>query len=115
LSSALTVRDAAAPDLDSLLSLVKPTNLGPLRVKALPYAPSPTTAAVAQTKPLNSMQKALVGLAANLPPALGSDLQSHLARLRTTAPEAAPVATLASVHDARDYVKRQAGNYFQSH
>jgi phospholipase C len=115
LSSALTARDVAAPDLDSLLSLAKPTNLGPLRVKALPYAPSPTTAAVAQTKSLNSMQKALVGLAANLPPTPGSDLQSHLARLRTTAPQAAPVAALASVHDARDYVKQQAGNYFQSH
>lgn len=63
---ALTARDARAPDLESLLSMPKPTNLGPLRLKALPYAPSPATAAVAQTKPLNSMQKALVGLAANL-------------------------------------------------
>jgi phospholipase C len=115
LSSALTARDAAAPDLDGLLSLPKPTNLGPLRVKALPYAPSPTTAAVAQTKPLNSMQKALVGLAANLPPAPGSNLQNHLAKLRVAGPQAAPAAALASVHDARDYVKRQAGNYFQSH
>jgi phospholipase C len=115
LSSALTARDAAAPDLDGLLSLPKPTNLGPLRVKALPYAPSPTTAAVAQTKPLNSMQKALVGLAANPPPAPGSNLQNHLAKLRVAGPQAAPAAALASVHDARDYVKRQAGSYFQSH
>jgi phospholipase C len=115
LSSAITARDAAAPDLGSLLSLGKPTNLGPIRVKALPYAPSPTTAAVAQSKPLNSMQKALVGLAANLPPTPGSNLRSHLAILRTTAPQTAPVAALASVHDARDYVKRQAGNYFQGY
>ena len=115
LDSALTARDSAAPDLDSLLSMPKPTNLGPLRVKALPYAPSPTTAAVAQTKPLNSMQKALVGLAANLPAAPASNLKNHLARLRAAGPQAAPAAALASVHDARDYVKRQAGNYFQSH
>jgi len=36
------------------------------------------TAAVAQTKPLNSMQKGLVGLATNLPLAPGSNLQAHL-------------------------------------
>ena len=115
LSEALTARDAQAPDLDSVLTLPRPTNLGPLRLKALPYAPSPATAAVAQTKPLNSMQKALVGLAANLPPAPGNDLQTHLANLKTTRPQPAPATALASVHDARDYVKRQAGNYFQSH
>jgi len=115
LSSPLTARDSAAPDLDGLLSLMKPTNLGPLRVNALPYAPSPTTAAVARTKPLNSMQKALVGLAANLPPAPGSDLQNQLAKLKALPPQPAPAVAFSSVHDARDYVKRQAGNYFQSH
>jgi phospholipase C len=114
ISEALTARDAQAPDLDSVLILPRPTNLGPLRLKALPYAPSPATAAVAQTKPLNSMQKALVGLAANLPPAPGSNLQTHLANLKATRPQPAPTNALASVHDARDYVKRQAGKYFQS-
>jgi phospholipase C len=114
ISQALTARDAQAPDLDSVLSLPRPSNLGPLRLKALPYAPSPETAAVAQTKPLNSMQKALVGLAANLPPAPGTNLQAHLAKLKTAGPQPAPPAALSSVHDARDYVKRQAGNYFQS-
>jgi phospholipase C len=63
ISEALTARDAQAPDLDSVLTLPRPTNLGPLRLKALPYAPTPATAAVTQTKPLNSMKKALVGLA----------------------------------------------------
>jgi len=114
ISEALTARDAQAPDLDSVLILPRPTNLGPLRLKALPYAPSPATAAVAQTKPLNSMQKALVGLAANLPPAPRSNLQTHLANLKATRPQPAPTNALASVHDARDYVKRQAGKYFQS-
>jgi phospholipase C len=115
LSEALTARDAQAPDLDSVLTLPRPTNLGPLRLKALPYAPSPATAAVAQTKPLNSMQKALVGLAANFPQAPGSNLQTHLAKLQAARPQPAPATALTSVHDARDYVKRQAGNYFQSH
>jgi hypothetical protein len=110
----LTARDAGAPDLDSVLTLPRLTNLGPLRLKALPYAPSPATAAVAQTKPLNSMQKALVRLAANLPPAPGNNLHTHLANLKATRPRPAPVAALTSVHDARDYVKRQAGSYFQA-
>jgi phospholipase C len=115
ISGTLTARDAQALDLDSVLTLPGPTNLGPLRLKALPYAPSPATAAVAQTKPLNSMQKALVGLAANLPPAPGNNLQTHLANLTATRPRPASATALTSVHDARDYVKRQAGNYFQSH
>jgi phospholipase C len=110
----LTPRDSAAPDLDSVLSLPGPTNLGPRQLKALPYAPAPVTAAVAQSKPLNSMQKALVGLAANLPHSPGTDLRTHMATLKATGPQPAPPAALASVHDARDYVKRQAGNYFRS-
>jgi hypothetical protein len=76
---------------------------------------SATIATGAQTKPLNSMQKALVELAANLPPAPGSNLQTHLTNLKATRPQPAPTNALASVHDARDYVKRQAGKYFQSH
>src|SRR5262249_31258258 len=106
---------AGAPAREGVLTLPRPTNLGPLRLKALTYAPSPTTAAVAQTKPLNSMQKALVRLAANLPPPPGNNLQTHLANLKATRPQSAPATALASVHDARDYVKRQAGNYFRSH
>ena len=54
------------------------------------------------------------GAAANLAPAPGSNLQTHLANLKATT-QPAPATALASVHDARDYVKRQAGNYFQSH
>jgi phospholipase C len=114
ISEALTARDAQAPDLDSVLTLPRPTNLGPLRLNALPYVPSPATAAIAQRKPLNSMQTALVGLAANLPTAPGTNLQGHLANLKAAGPQPAPPGALASVHDARDYVKRQAGNYFQS-
>jgi len=97
ISGALTARDAQAPDLDSVLTLPRPTNLGPLRLKAIPYAPSPTTAAVAQTKSLNSMQKALVRLAANLPPAPGNNLQTHLANLKATRPQPDPLTALQRV------------------
>jgi hypothetical protein len=58
--------------------------------RKMPYAPSPETAAVAQTKPLNSIQKALVGLAANLPQAPGSNLQDHLAKLKERGPQPPP-------------------------
>ncbi len=41
--------------------------------------------------------------------------RSRAIDLKATRPQPAPATALASVHDARDYVKRQAGNYFQSH
>lgn len=113
LGAPLTARDAKAPDLDNVLTLPGPTNRGPTRLKALPYVPSPKTAAVAQTKPLNGMQKAMVGLAANLPETPGTNLQAHLAMLRTEGPKEPPPAALTSVHDARTYVKKQVGNFFQ--
>jgi phospholipase C len=114
ISRSLTARDAKAPDLDSVLTLPKPTNRGPMRLKALPYAPTPQAAAVAQSKPLNSLQKALVGTAANLPTAPGTNLQAHLNTLRAAGPQQPPAAATTTVHDARTYVKKQAGNYFQS-
>lgn len=114
LGAALTARDAKAPDVDSVLTLPNPTNIGPPQLKALPYAPSPKVAAVAQTKAPNGMQKALVGLAANLPDTPGADLQTHLANLIATGPKDPPPEALASVRDARNYVKKQASNYFQS-
>jgi phospholipase C len=114
LGGPLTARDANAPDLDSVLMLPGPTNKGPARLKALPYVPSPKAAAVAQTKPLNGMQKALVGLAASLPETPATNLQDHLAMLRSTGPKDPPQSALTSVHDARTYVKKQVGNFFQS-
>jgi phospholipase C len=109
----LTARDAQAPDLDSVLSLPAPTNLGPPSLQAHPYVPSPKTAAIAQDRPLNGMQEALVGLAANLPSAPGTNLQAHLANLRATGPKQPPATALGSVHDGRNFVKKQLGNYFQ--
>ena len=45
---------------------------------------------------------------------LGNHFHSYL-QFQASGPQPPPSAALASVHDARDYVKRQAGNYFQSH
>jgi len=114
LGAPLTARDARAPDLDGVLALAEPTNTGPRRLQALTYAPSPQTASIKQSKPLNGMQKALVGLAANLPEAPNTNLQNHLARLRAAEPKAAPEAALQNVHAARTFVKQQVGNLFQS-
>ena len=114
ITAPLTERDDRAPDLDSVLTLPTPTNNGPsLPPKALPYTPSPRAAAVAQAMPPNGMQKALVGLAANFPTTPGTDLQAHLAALRANGPRPPPDEALASVHDARNFVKKQVGNYFQ--
>jgi phospholipase C len=113
LGAPLTGRDAAAPDLESALALASPTNTGPARIRALPYAPTPTTAAVAQTKPLNGMQTALVKLAANLPEGPGKDLQAHVASVKAGLKDPPPGAT-ADVHAASTYVKKQVGNFFQT-
>ena len=113
LGAPLTGRDAAAPDLESALALTSPSNTGPARIRALPYAPTPTTAAVAQTKPLNGMQTALVKLAANLPEGPGKDLQAHVASVKAGLKDPPPGAT-ADVHAASTYVKKQVGNFFQA-
>ena len=112
---ALTARDAAAPDLDSILTRPTPDNLGsPPAMKGLPYAPSVQVAAARQRQPLNSMQTALVALAANFPETPDQDLQAHLAGIRATGLTPPPAAATTDVHAARTYVKRQVGNLFQS-
>src|ERR1700723_1113999 len=63
----LTDRDGVAPDPGSALTLTAPTNLGPERIDALPYAPSPNDVARARAEPPNKMQEALTELAAHLP------------------------------------------------
>jgi phospholipase C len=113
LGGPLTGRDAAAPDLENVLTLPTPDNRGPARLKALPYAPNPPTAAVAHVRPLNGMQKALVGLAANLPSTPGADLKAHLARVKVSPMEPPPDA-INDVRTASAFVKQQVGNYFRS-
>jgi len=110
----LTDRDAAAPDLDAVLSLPSPSNNGPDFVKALPYAPLPQAAATAQVRPLNGMQRALVDMTANLPPIPGISLQTHMQTIAPEAPKTAPPDAKADVHAAASYVKKQIGNFFQA-
>lgn len=108
----LTARDEKAPDLDSVLVLPTPDNRGPPRVKALLYTPTPQTAALAQTKPLNSMQRALVGAAANLPEVPGKDMNLHRAEVKAGLKPPPPEATV-NVQTARTFVKKQVGNLVQ--
>lgn len=110
----LTDRDAAAPDLDAVLSLPTPSNDGPDSVKALPYAPLPQAAAAAQVRPLNGMQRALVDMTANLPEIPGISLQTHMQTIAPEAPKTAPPDAKADVHAAASYVKKQIGNFFQA-
>jgi hypothetical protein len=70
-------------------------------------------AAVAQTKPLNSMQRALVGLAANLPEAPGKDMDLHRAEVKARL-KPPPAGATANVQAARSFVKKQVGNFLQS-
>jgi phospholipase C len=114
--AALTKRDANAPDLDSVLTRPAPDNAGPsypLPLRALPYAPSVQTAARRQTEPLNSMQKALLKMAANFPDVPGEDLQTHLTAVKIQGMREAPPAAKANVHAARSFVKQQVGKLFQ--
>ncbi len=83
LGAPLSLREAAAPDLGTALTLQQPTNLGPPHLEALPFTPTPSQVAKAQMAPLNGMQKALATLAANLPVAgpaddFGSVVQNHI-------------------------------------
>ena len=118
LGPALTDRDAAAPDLDSVLALAQPDNLGPERVDALPYTPSPADVAFAQAMPLNGMQHALVNLAANLPNTTESDfvsaVEAHLDHLEMIGPLKVPAGVDTShVSAAADFIKKQTANFFR--
>jgi len=112
LGGPLTRRDETAPDLESALTLATPDNKGPPRLKALAYAPTPAAAAIADVRPLNDNQKALVGLAANLPEAPGVDLQAHMATMNALAKQPPPDTTI-DVRTASAYVRKQVGNLFR--
>lgn len=113
----LTERDAVAPDIGSVLSLTSPSNLGPERIDALPYAPSPTLVAHAQQSPLNGMQQALVSLAANLPErAIGAApglMAAHAARV-SALQRSPPPEALNDVRSGAAFVKQQLGKFFRS-
>jgi phospholipase C len=121
LGPALTDRDAAAPDLSTALTLPAPTNLGPTRVNALPFAASPTVVAKAQASPLNHMQEGLVKLAANLPkgavvptgtamaPMVRAAVRAHIDNIAVSEKQHRPIV---NVGDGAAFVKQQLGQFF---
>ena len=115
LGPALTARDGMASDVGNALSLPSPTNLGPPRLDPLPYAPSPTLVAKAQTQPMNNMQKSLVKLAANLPSnAMNADpaaIAAHVAKIQARENLPPPEAT-TSVRNGAAFVKQRLGEFF---
>jgi phospholipase C len=113
----LSAREAGAPDLDAVLTLSTPDNVGPATVEALPYAASPTEVAKMQLAPLNGMQKALVHLAANLPSTAGVDFASavanHIADLCRTGSKLALPGQDAHVSVAADFIRKQLASFFR--
>jgi phospholipase C len=111
----LSARDAAAPDLANALLLDNPTNLGPERIEALPYAPSPALVAQVQNNPLNKMQQGLVTLAANLPnqalSATELEINQHVQAIAAAGEKVPP--PLANVREGAAYVKERLGNFFR--
>jgi phospholipase C len=113
LGGPLTERDKVAPDLGDALTLAAPSNKGPSSLRALPYAPSPAVAAEAHVRPLNDNQRALLGLAANLPETPVANLQTHLQGMRVLVKQPSPDLAM-DVRTASAYIKKQVGNLFSS-
>jgi phospholipase C len=111
-------REAAAPHVGGALTLDTPDNLGPSRIEALPYTPSPTDLIRARDMPPNHLQLALAQVAAHLPgqpqkPAnFVQYVVSHIAQLKGAPPIAVPVH--ASVGDAAQFVKKELGDFFRN-
>jgi len=118
LGDALTARDAAAPDFASVLVLPEPTNLGPEELVALPFVATPVDIALAQTMPLNGVQKGLLQLAAHLPTTVATGafkpfISSFLDHLRAGA-AGTNVDALQDVAGALGLIKGRLGNLFRS-
>jgi len=118
LGAPLSDRDAAAPDLEPVLGLPTPGNLGPDHLDALPFVVSPAAVAEAQTHPLNDMQQGLLTLAAHLPAAEAEgDFQTfiadHIDRLGAL-PDQIKVAADHDMSSAVALVKQRLGILFRS-
>ncbi|PPK73444.1 phospholipase C [Methylobacter tundripaludum] len=85
LGAPISHRDAVAPDLECVLNLDTPSNLGPDKVVPLPYAVSPDELVKALNAPLNDFQKAMHEAAAHLPIRGGinilDDIENHVENL----------------------------------
>ena len=79
----LTARDAAAPDLESVLTLSKPENLGPAEIKALHFLPKPSDIISLLGAPMNDLQKTLHDMSEVLPPP-DKKVDEHIGSLRTS-------------------------------
>jgi phospholipase C len=114
----LTDRDGVAPDPSSALTLTAPTNLGPERVDALPYAASPNDVARARGEPPNKMQEALTELAAHLPQNLANkSLLATLDNRLLTALNALPAElanALQSRSNALHFIKDRLSGFLSS-
>jgi phospholipase C len=82
LGSALTQRDAVAPDLEALLQLDTPDNPGPAQLAPLAYEVRAAELAAARAAPMNDFQAAMHEAAAHLPPVgLVGDVEEFLQRI----------------------------------
>jgi phospholipase C len=118
LGAPLTDRDAAAPDVGNALTLANPDNLGPAKIDALPYTPTPAQSALAQAQPANGMQRALTHLAANLPNTTGADFQAvvanHIEQLRKFGAKPLPgAANMDHVSSSAAFVRERMGDFFR--
>lgn len=77
LGAPLTNRDAAAPDVESVLNLDTPDNNGPATVTPLPYSVTEADLQYALNAPMNDLQKALHEAAAYLPLLDGVEKAEH--------------------------------------
>ena len=100
----LTARDAAAPDLDAVLTLAAPSNDGPPSISVPAYEPSVADLQNALGKPLSDIQIAMHELACILP-AGGVDLFGYAQSLQGRPPQPKPASVgdaLAMLRDALD-------------
>jgi phospholipase C len=104
LGGPLTARDAAAPDLDAVLTLAAPDNGGPAQIEVPPYQPSDEDLNDAIGRRLSAMQIGLRHLAAVLPRP-GDDVEAHIATLAATV--LAPINPNTTVADIQELVMQR--------
>lgn len=109
LGEPLTARDAAAPHVEPVLNLERPTNsgLGMLTVPA--YTPSAKDLADAIGRPLTDMQASLHRLASILP-AADIDVQEHIKQVQSGA--VGPTTPAAIVADAKRFIAEKVATLF---
>jgi len=116
----LTRRDAVAPDLESVLELDSPDNLGPESVHSIDYTVSETELKAALDAPLNSFQKAIHEAAAHLPDlgalqageSVFSAIKEHIALLVHGLVK--PVPDHRTAQEAQQYVTNQLKNFLKT-